>query len=112
MYVVRLPAAFEEFFSETGIADGTDVGTPSKMAAHQAWAGSYDIKAGRAGRSWILTGTREALEEIREVARFFLSKPLPKFTRKPEERSAARLWIARINVALRNEKAPLTGTGE
>jgi hypothetical protein len=95
-YMVRLPAAFEAYFSGTGVAQGTDVATPSTVAAYEAWQGAVKVKAG-GGHSWMVTGTRQALNEIRDIVQNFLNLCGPGFSSDKEERAAAREWVRRIN---------------
>jgi hypothetical protein len=101
IYTVHLPAAFEEYFSDTGMAQGDDSATAANVAAYHAWKWAEKIKAG-SGHSIRVAGTREALGEIRRVTQEFLDLCGPAFPSTHEERAAARVWIARISNALKD----------
>lgn len=95
-YTVRLPAAFGDYFSGTGMAQGTDVATPLTVAVYNAWEAAEKVRAG-GGHSWLVTGSREVLKEIRYVAMEFLSLCGPGFSSDRGERAAAQKWVTRIN---------------
>lgn len=98
-YTVRLPAAFEDYFSGTGMAQGTDVATPLTVAVYNAWEAAERVKAG-GGSSVLVTGSREVLKEIRYVAMEFLELCGPDFSSDRSERAAAKMWVNRINNAI------------
>jgi hypothetical protein len=99
-HTVRLPAAFEGYFTGTGVAQGTDTSTPSTKAAYEAWRDAKKVRAGGSGHSWLVTGSAIALDEIRWHAQNFVAMCGPEFEHDKSELAAARIWVRRINNVL------------
>lgn len=95
-YTVRVPSAFESYFSGTGTAQGTDIATPVTVAVYKAWYEAQKVKAG-GGHSWLITGPYEALDGIRDIAVDFLNLCGPGFSFTGPQQAAARIWVRRIN---------------